>query len=157
GPPSTGPRRTGRRRSTDRVRRASRARSRAPSRPFGRHAPDRLRPPPDCRAGMRQGGNHAGSQRRFPGGLTGTRQAPPSRRKEGAPLDDRRVCPKGLVLAAVLAVLAARTAAVAGPNYWTPIGPDGGVVSALASDPIHPATLFAGTTGGGVFTSANAG
>ena len=36
-------------------------------------------------------------------------------------------------------------------------GPEGGVVRALAIDPAMPATLYAGTSGGGVFKSTNGG
>ena len=39
----------------------------------------------------------------------------------------------------------------AGPNIWTSIGPEGGVILALAIDPTTPSTLYAGTYGGGVF------
>ena len=42
------------------------------------------------------------------------------------------------------------SSALAGANQWTSIGPDGGPINALAIDPSHPATLYAGT-GGGVF------
>src|SRR5262249_53542040 len=42
-------------------------------------------------------------------------------------------------------------------NAWTPIGPDGGFVLALAVDPETPTTLYAGTQNGGVFKTTNAG
>src|SRR5207249_4346880 len=38
----------------------------------------------------------------------------------------------------------------AGNNVWTSNGPEGGIVSALAVDPVTPTTLYAGTGGGGV-------
>jgi hypothetical protein len=42
-------------------------------------------------------------------------------------------------------------------NGWTPIGPYGGTVFALALDPATPTTLYAGTDGGGVFKSPDGG
>ena len=47
--------------------------------------------------------------------------------------------------------------ASAGVNAWTSSGPDGGIVNALAVDPVAPATVYAGTMGGGVFKSVNRG
>ena len=47
--------------------------------------------------------------------------------------------------------------ASAGVNAWTTNGPDGGPIAALAIDPSNPATLYAGTEGGGVFKSTNGG
>ncbi len=44
----------------------------------------------------------------------------------------------------------------AGLDVWTSIGPDGGSVSALAVDPTHPTTVYAGTFGG-VFKSTDGG
>ena len=41
--------------------------------------------------------------------------------------------------------------------FWESHGPDGGPVSALAIDPSTPATLYAGTLGGGVFKSTDGG
>ena len=45
----------------------------------------------------------------------------------------------------------------AGTNVWTSIGPEGGIIHALAIDPVTPATLYAGTSSGGVFKSKNGG
>ena len=45
----------------------------------------------------------------------------------------------------------------AGTNVWTSNGPEGGTIYALAIDPATPATLYAGTWGGGVFKSTNGG
>jgi hypothetical protein len=45
----------------------------------------------------------------------------------------------------------------AGANQWTSIGPDGGSISALAIDPSHPATLYAGIYYSGVYKSTNGG
>ena len=45
----------------------------------------------------------------------------------------------------------------AGTNVWTSNGPEGGTIFALAIDPATPATLYAGTYGGGVFKSTNGG
>src|SRR5438093_7069568 len=45
----------------------------------------------------------------------------------------------------------------AGLGQWTTIGPDGGTTLALAIDPLTPATLYAGSSGGGVFKTTNGG
>jgi uncharacterized repeat protein (TIGR01451 family) len=45
----------------------------------------------------------------------------------------------------------------AGLNRWTTHGPEGANVSALVVDPINSTTLYAGTSGGGVFKSTNGG
>ncbi|HVT18206.1 MAG TPA: hypothetical protein VHQ90_18770 [Thermoanaerobaculia bacterium] len=37
----------------------------------------------------------------------------------------------------------------AGVNFWTPIGPAGGNINALAASPVQPGLLFAGFSGGG--------
>jgi hypothetical protein len=42
-------------------------------------------------------------------------------------------------------------------NVWTSIGPEGGEILTLAIDPQTPSTLYAGTSGGGVFKSTNSG
>ena len=47
--------------------------------------------------------------------------------------------------------------ASAPPAVWTSGGPYGGIIGALAIDPTTPATLYAGTYGGGVFKSTNSG
>ncbi len=64
--------------------------------------------------------------------------------------------------AGVCAVLTLRLAFVpsswpADNSIWTSIGPDGGTVSCIAIDPLAPATLYAGTTGGGIFKSTDKG
>lgn len=51
--------------------------------------------------------------------------------------------------------LAHPTAAAVG--RWTPLGPDGGTVQALAADPARPGRLYAGTDGGGVWRSTDGG
>src|SRR5579885_491138 len=51
-------------------------------------------------------------------------------------------------------VLFTAVAAGAAP-HWVPLGPEGGTVLALAADPGAPATLYAGTEGGGVWKSAD--
>lgn len=56
------------------------------------------------------------------------------------------------VLAGVVAV-----GAITQKGYAQGGGPPGGSVEALAIDPSTPATLFAGTHGGGVFKSTNRG
>lgn len=45
----------------------------------------------------------------------------------------------------------------AGDNVWTTKGPTGEKIQALAIDPAQPATLYAGTYGGGVFKSTDSG
>jgi photosystem II stability/assembly factor-like uncharacterized protein len=42
-------------------------------------------------------------------------------------------------------------------QVWRAMGPAGGDVRALASDPAHPSTLYLGTTDGGIFASRDAG
>jgi photosystem II stability/assembly factor-like uncharacterized protein len=42
-------------------------------------------------------------------------------------------------------------------NTWTPIGPDGGTVTAMVVHPTDPRLVWAGTNGGGVFKSTNGG
>jgi photosystem II stability/assembly factor-like uncharacterized protein len=44
-----------------------------------------------------------------------------------------------------------------GQDQWTPVGPEGGYVTALAINPNTPNTLYAGTQGSGVFKSTNGG
>ncbi|MBV8202713.1 MAG: hypothetical protein JOZ15_19015 [Acidobacteria bacterium] len=56
-----------------------------------------------------------------------------------------------------LVLAAAAGPARAGVNFWTPLGPDGGNVDALAAVPAQPGVLFAGSFGGGVFRSADGG
>ncbi len=43
------------------------------------------------------------------------------------------------------------------PETWIPIGPRTGEVKALAIDPAAPATLYAGTFGGGLYRTTDAG
>jgi photosystem II stability/assembly factor-like uncharacterized protein len=62
-----------------------------------------------------------------------------------------RVFPALLLLAAL-----ARPAAAA-VDRWTPLGPEGGTVLALAADPASPGTVYAGTDGGGVWKSTDGG
>lgn len=52
-----------------------------------------------------------------------------------------------------LAILLTATAKA----QWTRIGPDGGVVTALAAAPAQPATVYAGLRGGGMFRSLDGG
>jgi len=67
------------------------------------------------------------------------------------------------LVVAVIAVLAlglpfARQAAAADPvDAWTPLGPDGGTVSALAVDSQDGNTVYAGTREAGVYRSTNGG
>ena len=46
---------------------------------------------------------------------------------------------------------------VASAQIWTSNGPEGGYIQALAIDPTTPATVYAGTPGGGVFKSTDGG
>jgi hypothetical protein len=63
-----------------------------------------------------------------------------------------------LSLIALLAFLGMGSRTVwAGINAWTSIGPDGGSVQALAIDPQNLGTVYAGTSGAGVFKSTNGG
>jgi photosystem II stability/assembly factor-like uncharacterized protein len=48
-------------------------------------------------------------------------------------------------------------AAQAGTNSWTPIGPNGGQVVSLATDPRGVPTAYAGTLGAGIFKTVNGG
>jgi photosystem II stability/assembly factor-like uncharacterized protein len=62
-----------------------------------------------------------------------------------------------LALAWGLAPAHATAAVPAGAGTWQRIGPSGGQVWALAVDPLQPATLYAGSPGGGLFKSVNHG
>jgi hypothetical protein len=44
-----------------------------------------------------------------------------------------------------------------GINVWTSHRPEGGRIRTLAIDRVTPTTLYAGTSGGGVFKSTNGG
>ena len=63
----------------------------------------------------------------------------------------------GVWLAAAATGIAVAGPAAAGVSVWTSLGPQGGPVRTFAIDPATPTTLYAGTTGGGVFKSTNAG
>jgi len=67
--------------------------------------------------------------------------------------------PQKVLLISLLLLLSASQAGIvsAGTNVWTSNGPEGGTIHALAIDPVTPATLYAGTSGGGVFKSTNGG
>jgi disulfide bond formation protein DsbB len=54
-----------------------------------------------------------------------------------------------LIILALASLLAG--VAQAGTDTWTSNGPFGGWIEALAIDPLTPSTLYAGTSGGGVF------
>jgi photosystem II stability/assembly factor-like uncharacterized protein len=57
----------------------------------------------------------------------------------------------------VLVALLLPAAAVAGAGVWTPIGPEAGVVSALAVDPRQPHTVYAASAETGVFKTTDDG
>lgn len=59
------------------------------------------------------------------------------------------------VLLAFLAIALAGTL-FAGRNQWTPVGPEGGAVAALAADPQNPSTVYAATCAG-VFKTVDGG
>ena len=63
------------------------------------------------------------------------------------------------LLLPILALLCPSLAGVAraGVNVWTTNGPEGRIIEALAINPATPATIYAGTYGGGVFKSTNNG
>jgi photosystem II stability/assembly factor-like uncharacterized protein len=61
------------------------------------------------------------------------------------------------ILRIVVALAISATIADAGPGIWTSGGPYGGDVMALAVNPATPSTLYAGTDGGGIFKSTDAG
>lgn len=61
-----------------------------------------------------------------------------------------------LVLIA-LCMLALVSSLPARAQTWTPIGPDGGTVTAIVVHPTDPRLVWAGTNGGGVFKSTNGG
>jgi hypothetical protein len=56
------------------------------------------------------------------------------------------------IAAAVLATPAARAA-----EPWTAIGPEGGHITALAVDPQHPQTVYAGGASAGLLKSTDGG
>ena len=58
---------------------------------------------------------------------------------------------------AALLVLLGTAPAHAGLNQWTSNGPEGGPILSLAVDRVAPVNVYAGTNGGGVFKSPNAG
>ncbi len=60
-----------------------------------------------------------------------------------------------LRLVTLVGVAITASAVSAGVNTWTTNGPKGGDIRALAIDPENPATLYAGTSGAGVFKSTN--
>lgn len=56
-----------------------------------------------------------------------------------------------LISLALLITLSQSVTVSAGNNVWTSHGPEGGTIRVLAIDPATPTTLYAGTSGGGVF------
>jgi hypothetical protein len=65
-----------------------------------------------------------------------------------------RWTPWMLLLSAVLCVSSVREVC-GGPPTWPPIGPTGGVITALVLDPTTPTTLYAGTVWAGRFKSTD--
>jgi photosystem II stability/assembly factor-like uncharacterized protein len=65
-------------------------------------------------------------------------------------------CPVSLILPTLLAFSALARPAAAGTGVWTPLGPEGGSVWALAVDPAVANAVYAGTRNG-VFKSTDAG
>lgn len=64
---------------------------------------------------------------------------------------------RGILLLAVLAVLLTAMSAQAGLNRWTPLGPGGGRIYALAVDPDSPNILYAAAGQAGVYKSLDRG
>lgn len=64
--------------------------------------------------------------------------------------------PRAILGSFVLSLCLAATPSWAGLNYWSPIGPDGGEIIALAADPQQSGVVYAGTAGG-VFKSTDGG
>lgn len=60
------------------------------------------------------------------------------------------------ILSSVILLIGMAASVEAGLNHWTPIGPFGGEIQALASDPGRSAVVYAGTRGG-VFKSTDGG
>lgn len=65
--------------------------------------------------------------------------------------------PVTIIASAALLGAAAPAGAALPPPAWTGNGPSGGSVSQLEIDPQHPATMYAGTLGAGVFKSLDGG
>ena len=67
--------------------------------------------------------------------------------------------PKKVVLISFLIVLSAGSASMvyAWLNTWPTNGPANGNVQTVAIDPVTPAILYAGTSGGGAFKSVDGG
>jgi photosystem II stability/assembly factor-like uncharacterized protein len=61
------------------------------------------------------------------------------------------------VLAVLFLFITLTLPAAAGIDRWTPIGPDTGIVRALAASPSRPATVYAGLRSGGVYRSVDGG
>jgi photosystem II stability/assembly factor-like uncharacterized protein len=65
---------------------------------------------------------------------------------------------KAFLLGLLTLMIASQAGVIAaGTNVWTCNGPEGGRIQALATDPVTPSTLYAGTDAGGVFKSTNGG
>ena len=58
---------------------------------------------------------------------------------------------------ALAVVLSAAVPVRAAYNAWTSHGPEGGQITAIAVDPAHPTTVYAGTAFAGVFRSDDGG
>jgi photosystem II stability/assembly factor-like uncharacterized protein len=58
---------------------------------------------------------------------------------------------------AILGWISTQPAAAAAADVWTPLGPSGGTVAALAIDPRDGNTVYAGTAEAGVYRSTNGG
>jgi photosystem II stability/assembly factor-like uncharacterized protein len=62
-----------------------------------------------------------------------------------------------LVSLAIFAAASGSSTVWAGSDVWTSIGPKGGPIRALTVDSQKPSTVYAGTSGGGVFKSTDGG
>ena len=61
-----------------------------------------------------------------------------------------------LISLLILLITSQANSVSAGTNIWTSYGPEGGIINALAIDPVTPSTLYAGTEGG-VFKTTDGG
>lgn len=64
-----------------------------------------------------------------------------------------------ILLIGLLTLIPLKQVNIVSASYgvWTSIGPEGGLIYALAVDPVTPTTLYAGAYNGGVFKSTDSG
>src|SRR5258706_3243554 len=71
--------------------------------------------------------------------------------------DPRHIVAVSAACLCCLAAALSASPAAAGPNRWTPIGPDGANVVELVIDPRTPTTAFVGTQGSGILKTVDGG